>query len=355
MTRHPTSKVILDEHSALSAVLRSIALLLAEHRRRATLPDFAVLRAMLFYIDEFPEKVHHTKESELLFPKIRARSAEGAEILDRLDADHAKSALRVRELEHELLGVEMMNEGPDGAARRVTFEKAMEAYIDAYLEHIRTEERVVLPLAERVLTAADWRELDTAFMQNRDPLTGPPGRRRLPAAVQADPDDGSRADRPRPGDGSDAPVVPGPHLVCRSLSAASSSRSATPRSARCEAGSGSDSAQGLDRRAESVTQSEQRGAGQQRAGQTHRKRRRLLAASARAQAMPKLRPEPEAEGGRDRERTHHERALCRIGGERGDEQRRLQQAARHADPAGADHAGATGRGQAPVQVDRLRC
>ena len=57
MTRHPTSKVILDEHSALSAVLRSIALLLAEHRRRATLPDFAVLRAMLFYIDEFPEKV----------------------------------------------------------------------------------------------------------------------------------------------------------------------------------------------------------------------------------------------------------------------------------------------------------
>ena len=175
MTRHPTSKVILDEHSALSAVLRSIALLLAEHRRRATLPDFAVLRAMLFYIDEFPEEVHHTKESELLFPKIRARSVEGAEVLDRLDADHAKSALRVRELEHELLGVEMMNEGPDGATRRATFEKAMEAYIDAYLEHIRTEEWVVLPLAERVLTAEDWRELDTAFMQNRDPLTGRQG------------------------------------------------------------------------------------------------------------------------------------------------------------------------------------
>ena len=171
MNAHPTLMVIRDEHSALSAVLRSITLLLSEHRRRGTPPDFAVLRAMLFYIDEFPEKIHHTKESELLFPKVRARSSEGAEVLNRLDADHARSALRVRELEHELLGFEMMNDGADGAARRTAFERAMQSYIDAYLEHMRTEENVVLPLAERVLTPTDWVELDAAFMQNRDPLT----------------------------------------------------------------------------------------------------------------------------------------------------------------------------------------
>jgi len=29
----------------------------------------------------------------------------------------------------------------------------------------------MLPLAERVLNAADWIELDAAFMKNRDPLT----------------------------------------------------------------------------------------------------------------------------------------------------------------------------------------
>ena len=126
---------------------------------------------MLFYIDEFPEQIHHTKESELLFPKVRARSAEGAEVLDRLDADHERSAIRVRELEHELLGFEMMVDGPDGAALRAAFEEAMDKYIFEYLDHIRTEERVVLPLAERVLTTADWLELDAAFMQNRDPLT----------------------------------------------------------------------------------------------------------------------------------------------------------------------------------------
>ena len=167
MSTHATLLVIRDEHSALSAVLRSISPLLSEHRRRHTLPDFTVLRAMLFCIDEFPEQIHHTKESELLFPKVRARSAEGAEVLDRLDADHERSAIRVR----ELVGFEMMVDGPDGAALRAAFEEAMDKYIFEYLDHIRTEERVVLPLAERVLTTADWLELDAAFMQNRDPLT----------------------------------------------------------------------------------------------------------------------------------------------------------------------------------------
>jgi len=172
MSTHATLLVIRDEHSALSAVLRSISLLLSEHRRRHTLPDFTVLRAMLFYIDEFPERIHHTKESQLLFPKVRARSGEGADVLDRLDADHERSAIRVRELEHELLGFEMMIDGPEGAARRAAFEQAMDTYIAEYLDHIHTEERVILPLAERVLTTADWLELDAAFMQNRDPLTG---------------------------------------------------------------------------------------------------------------------------------------------------------------------------------------
>src|SRR6187431_1401276 len=69
-------RIIRDEHAALVAVLRSIGLLLAESRRRSVLPDVASLRAMLFYIDEFPEKVHHTKESGLLFPMLRKHTKE---------------------------------------------------------------------------------------------------------------------------------------------------------------------------------------------------------------------------------------------------------------------------------------
>ncbi len=168
---HPTIRVIRDEHSTLSAVLRSIGLLLAESRRHRVPLDFQVLRAMLFYIDEFPEKVHHTKETALLFPKLRARSAEVAAVIDRLDDDHSRSHRAVLDLEHDVLALEMMSDAADAQARRVRFEDDMNAYIAGYLDHIRTEEVEILPLAEKVLTAGDWAELDAAFMQNRDPLT----------------------------------------------------------------------------------------------------------------------------------------------------------------------------------------
>ena len=78
---HAALRIIHDEHAALSAMLRSIVLLLGQHRRNGTLPDFAALRAMLFYVDEFPEQRHHRKESELLFPKLRARTAEAGAVL----------------------------------------------------------------------------------------------------------------------------------------------------------------------------------------------------------------------------------------------------------------------------------
>src|SRR6478735_62173 len=144
---HMTTRIIRDEHSALSAMLRSILLLLAEHRRQGTLPDFAALRAMLFYVDEFPEKRHHRKESELLFPKLRARTPQHRDLLDHLDRDHSRGEMRIRELEHALLAFEIM-----GDSRRAVFEETASRYVDFYLGHMAMEERDILPLAERVLT-----------------------------------------------------------------------------------------------------------------------------------------------------------------------------------------------------------
>ncbi len=164
---HLTLRVIREEHSALSAMLRSILLLLGQNRAHGTLPDFGALRAMLFYVDEFPEKRHHPKESMLLFPKLRARSPLARDILDRLDAEHARGEHYIRELEHALLGFEML-----GESRRTAFEKAAETYVDFYLAHMRIEEKEILPLAERVLTEQDWADLDSEFATNRDPLTG---------------------------------------------------------------------------------------------------------------------------------------------------------------------------------------
>ena len=164
---HATVRIIRQEHAALAAMLRSIVLLLEQHRKKGTLPDFATLRAMLFYVDEFPEKRHHRKETELLFPKLRARTPISRDLLDKLDSDHARGERRIRDVEHALLAFEML-----GESRREAFERTVGEYVDFYLNHMALEEREILPLAERVLTGDDWRDLDEAFAQNRDPMTG---------------------------------------------------------------------------------------------------------------------------------------------------------------------------------------
>ena len=174
---HTTLRIIREEHAALTAMLRSVLLLLGQHHRNGTRPDFAVLRAMLFYVEEFSEQCHHRKESKLLFPKLRARAPLSRQLLDRLDEDHARAEHKVRELQHQLTAFEIL-----GDIRRAGFERAARRYADFYLKHMALEEREILPLAERVLTEQDLSDLDEAFGESRDPIEAhepPPDYREL--------------------------------------------------------------------------------------------------------------------------------------------------------------------------------
>jgi hemerythrin-like domain-containing protein len=164
---HESIRIIRDEHVALSAMLRSLGMMVERGPGNEPESFFDVLRAMLFYIDEFPERLHHPKESELLFPRVARLVPETREIIARLDDDHANGESGVRELQHLLLAWELV-----GEARRAAFDEAVKKYLDFYLEHMRLEETVILPAAQKVLNDADWEELDAAFATNCDPLTG---------------------------------------------------------------------------------------------------------------------------------------------------------------------------------------
>ena len=146
-------------------MLQSILMLLSQHRRDGTLPDFSVLRSMLSYVDEFSEKRHHRKETELLFPKLRARAPQAGPVLDQLDGEHASGEKCIQHLGHVLLGFKLM-----GEPGRQAFEQATKRCVSFYLGHMALEEQNILPLAETVLSDADWAELDQAFAGNRDPL-----------------------------------------------------------------------------------------------------------------------------------------------------------------------------------------
>ncbi len=174
-------QIIRDEHAALAAVLRSMARLIDLGPEDDAERFFDVLRAMLFYIDEFPERRHHPKESDLLFPKIARSLPELMPVIRRLEADHLQGESRVRELQHLLLAWELL-----GESRREAFVTAAQDYVRFYLDHMRTEEVQLLPAAERDLPAQDRAELDAAFRQQRDPLAGGehlPGYERLFARI----------------------------------------------------------------------------------------------------------------------------------------------------------------------------
>lgn len=159
-------QIIRDEHAALAAMLRSMEMMLERGPGDEPERFFDVLRAMLFYIDEFPERLHHPKETELLFPRVLRAAPETRDAIDKLSADHAVSESAVRELQHLLLAWELV-----GDSRHQAFEDAARHYIAQYLAHMRLEEAVVLPAAQRALLPDDWRAIDLAFGANRDPLT----------------------------------------------------------------------------------------------------------------------------------------------------------------------------------------
>ena len=165
--RHTSLQIIRDEHSSLAAMLRSMQMLVQRGPGNDPERFFDVLRAMLFYIDEYPERLHHPKETELMFPPIAQRSAHAREAVDRLNRDHVFSERAVRDLQHQLLAWELL-----GETRRQPFLDSFARYLDFYLEHMRLEEADVLPEAEKVLTEEEWRKLDAAFEENCDPLTG---------------------------------------------------------------------------------------------------------------------------------------------------------------------------------------
>lgn len=155
-------QLILEDHQALATVLRALGDSVEQARRSARRPDFDELRAMLFYLDEMPARMHHASESELLFPKIRERCPALRPVLARLEAEHERGESSVRELEHALTAWELM-----GEVHRESFQLLLHTHSAGYLGHMEVEESYVLPVAADYLSPADWRELAEALARQR--------------------------------------------------------------------------------------------------------------------------------------------------------------------------------------------
>jgi hemerythrin-like domain-containing protein len=168
--------VIQREHRALAAVLYCFEQVLGEIRLKRLEPDFALFESILNYVQDFPDRFHHPKEDEILFPLLRKRAPAVCKTLDELQEQHREGVRLTSGLKWKLAAWK------DGGDREFTaFDEAARLFIDFQRRHIGLEEREIIPAARRTLSAAEWIHINHAFASNEDPLFG----RRPKAAFDA--------------------------------------------------------------------------------------------------------------------------------------------------------------------------
>ncbi len=155
-------QILLDEHQSLAAIIHGIRHMIREIGAGKLQPDFKLLKAMVHYLDAYPEKRHHPKEDTYLFGPLRARTDKANAALDRLEAEHAASDERIAGLSAAL--DQYVNGEPKSFE---VFRQAFEDYANFYREHMMLEEREVLPLVREYFTADDWAQADAGFAASR--------------------------------------------------------------------------------------------------------------------------------------------------------------------------------------------
>lgn len=159
--------IIHDEHRSLGAVLHGLRFLVREARDKGGALDFKLLWAMIYYMDAFSQRLHDPREEAYLFAKLKERTHEADEIIARLERQHAESAEHLRQME---LMLGQLEAGVPGSLQ--SFADVVERQTEEARQHMQLEEKTVIPLAKKYLTAEDWIGIAEAFGAHGDPRFG---------------------------------------------------------------------------------------------------------------------------------------------------------------------------------------
>ncbi len=162
-----TIRIIQSEHRSISAVLHGLKELVRLAGEAGVRPEFGAFRAIVRYIDEYPERFHHPKEDRYLFARLYEKVPASRRLIERLEGEHRLGARLIRELERALMLYE--DRWPDG---RDELSARVDEYARFHWDHMHAEESELLPLAELHFTAADWAVVDAGFSGHADPVAG---------------------------------------------------------------------------------------------------------------------------------------------------------------------------------------
>jgi len=127
-------------------------------------PNYELMLDVLYYLRHFSDELHHPRE-DVAFACLARRNPGMALSLARLMQEHRVIAHAGEQLEKSL---EQVTGG--SFVERADIEAAAATYLVYYRSHIAREERDVLPVAARVLTADDWDAVRRASLAPEEPF-----------------------------------------------------------------------------------------------------------------------------------------------------------------------------------------
>lgn len=150
------------EHEAILFALRILDSM-ARQAAAGSAVDRADLTAFVGFLQEFADRCHHGKEEGLLFPALAAAGvAEQGGPLGALLHEHVEGRRWIAQMQAS-------TEPTFDAAR---FSAAARGYGELLRAHIRKENEVLFPLAERLLSAAQLEALFEGFEEHEATVIG---------------------------------------------------------------------------------------------------------------------------------------------------------------------------------------
>ena len=156
-------RVIWQEHANINRVLDCLRATVSDSERA---PDPDVLAAILRYMEEFADTMHHPKEEHYLLPALVKRRPDLALLVEQVQQEHDWLTRMLTDVRRQ---VDAFRTDPDALN---ALREAAEAYIELQLTHMAREDRGLLPIALEELTDDDWHAIDEVFQRNDDPLFG---------------------------------------------------------------------------------------------------------------------------------------------------------------------------------------
>jgi hemerythrin-like domain-containing protein len=134
--------------------------------RSGGVPDFDILRSIMEYILHYPDLFHHPKE-DLLFERMVNRNSAVAGVVAETSAEHRELMSLAQRLAAAIRNVEQ-----DAQLPRDWFDSLARRYVTSLRRHMQREENNLFKVAQGLLEAKDWAEIDARLDSPDDPVFG---------------------------------------------------------------------------------------------------------------------------------------------------------------------------------------